>query len=55
MITRKTTCEILDLVDEGVLNALDVLQAALMWMSEDEVADMARANEFLTDDEGEEE
>lgn len=44
---RATTNKILEMVDEGLLNARDVLLMALKWMSEDDVAAMAKANELL--------
>jgi hypothetical protein len=49
--TRKATNRLLELVDEGVLNARDVLAAALCYMSEYDVADMAHVNELLVEDE----
>jgi hypothetical protein len=52
--TRKATNKLLELVDEGVLNARDVLAAALVYMSEHDVTDMAHANELLVEDEDEE-
>ena len=53
--SRKTTCELLELVDEGVLDAKTVLQAALNWLEERDVKRMAEVNEFLlTYDEDEE-
>jgi hypothetical protein len=44
--TRKVTCQLLELVDAGVLNPVHVLEAALNYMSESDVADMAHANEL---------
>ena len=53
--SRKTTTELLELVDEGVLDARTVLQAALNWLEERDVKRMAEVNEFLlTYDEDEE-
>ena len=43
---REATNKILELIDEGVLRPETVVMAALKYMSEDEVADMARINEF---------
>ena len=40
-MTREATVQILELVDEGVLDARAVLQMALNYMSEADVADMA--------------
>jgi len=53
--TRRTTIALLELVDDGLLDPVTVLEAALNYMSEDEVADMARINEFIGDDELDEE
>lgn len=49
-MTRKVTNQILDMIYEGVLNEDTVILACLKYMSEDEVADMARINGFI--DEG---
>ena len=46
---RSTTNKILEMVDEGLVNARDVLLMALKWMSEDDVKAMAKANELLTE------
>ena len=56
-MTREATNKILELIDEGVLRAETVALAALKYMSEDEVADMAHINEFIQfwEDEEEEE
>ena len=53
-MSREVTNELVELVDEGLLDAYVVLRACLAYMSEDEVADMASCNE-LYDDEDEEE
>ena len=49
-MTREATNKILELIEEGVLDRDTVIMAALKYMSEDEVADMARANEFFDED-----
>lgn len=51
---RKHTCKLLELVDDGVIDAKEALQAALCYMSEDEVADMCRVNDFFFEEEDEE-
>lgn len=51
---RKVTNTILELVDDGLLDPIDTLHAALMYMSEDEVADMARVNELIYEEDEEE-
>lgn len=53
---RENTCNLLDMVDEGVVDAYTVLEAALMYMSDDEVEDLMRSNDLmLIDDEEDEE
>lgn len=47
---RATTNKILEMVDEGLVNARDVLLMALKWMSEDDVKAMAKANELLEEE-----
>jgi predicted deacetylase len=51
--TRKATSALLALVDEGVLDSRQVLLCALVYMSERDVADMARLNELLEEEEEE--
>jgi hypothetical protein len=51
MSTRKVTNKLLELIEEGVLDAQTVLSACLSYMSEDDVADMAHANELLEEEE----
>lgn len=53
---RQATNSLLDLVDEGVLDARTVLQSALCYMSEAEVADLVHQEGFLVveDDEDDE-
>ncbi len=50
-MTRKVTNQILEAVDDGLLDPKQALLSALKYMSEDEVADMARINELLFDEE----
>lgn len=52
--TRETTNKVLEMVDEGLLNPRDVLLMALKWMSEDDVKEMAKANELFEEVENEE-
>ena len=44
---REATERILELVEEGLLDKDTVIMACLKYMSEDDVADMARINEFF--------
>ena len=48
--TRVTTNKILEMVDEGLLNPRDVVLMALKWMSEDDVKEMAEANELFKEE-----
>ena len=52
--SRKNTNKLLELIDEGVLNPIQVLTAALNWHSDHEVGEMAEANEFILTEEEEE-
>lgn len=52
--SRVNTNKILELVDEGVLDPIKVLTAALNWHSDHEVGEMAEANEFILNDDDEE-
>lgn len=46
---REVTCKILAMMDEGVLDPIFVAQCALNYLSESEVAEMARINDILFD------
>ena len=48
---RSATNKILEMIDEGLLDARAVAQMCLKYMSEDAVADMAEANEIFFEDE----
>jgi len=52
---RHTTERILLMVEEGILDKDTVIMACLKYMSEDEVADMARCNELLDNEEQDDE
>ena len=51
---REATNRILELVEEGMLDRDAVIMACLKYMSEDDVSDMAHANEFFLDEDEEE-
>ncbi len=51
---RKSTNRILEMIDEGLLSPTSVVEMCLKWMSEDDVAAMAEANELFEEDEDEE-
>jgi hypothetical protein len=48
---RKATLEIIELAEQGLITWESVALAALRYMSEDDVADMAHDNEWLTEEE----
>ena len=47
---RKATNKVIEMAEKGVLSWETIARAALNYMSEDEVADMAQYNEFIEDD-----
>lgn len=53
-MTRKVTNQIYDMVEAGIIDKDYLIIACLKYMSEDEVADMARANDLLIDEDEEE-
>jgi hypothetical protein len=55
MATRKVTNQLLELIEEGILDAQTVLEACLQYMSEADVADMARSNDLLIEEEDDDE
>ena len=52
--SRKNTNKLLELIEEGVLDPIQVLSAALSWHSDRDVGEMAEANEFILFEEEEE-
>lgn len=54
-MVRKTTSKVLEMADEGLISWKTLAECALRWMSEDDVAEMSRANELLPDEEEEDE
>ena len=52
---RTQTTRLLEMMDEGLVTAQAVAEMALAYMSEDDVADMMRANDILDEDELDEE
>ncbi len=43
---REYTCRLLEMVDSGILSAADVMTAALLYMSDSDVEDMMRMNQW---------
>lgn len=52
--TRKVTNQILEMIEEGILDPQTVVEACLAYMSEADVADMARSNDLIDEDSEEE-
>jgi hypothetical protein len=52
---REMTSKLIAMMDEGLITAEFVAEMALAYMSEDDVADMMRANDILLDEEDEDE
>jgi len=48
---RQNTNTLLELIEDGVLDKDAVIRACLVWMSDREVGEMARANDLLLDEE----
>lgn len=48
---REATNKLIDMMDEGLISAQAVAEMALAYMSEDDVADMMRANDILDEEE----
>ena len=52
---RPATSKLLDMMDEGLIDARTVADMALSWLSESDVADMMRANDIIDEEEEEDE
>jgi hypothetical protein len=52
-MVRKATNKALEMADEGLISYKTLAEMALKWMSEDDVADMLKANEVYFEDEEE--
>ena len=50
---HEMTCRLLEMIGDGLLDKDTVIMACIKYMSEDDVADMMHANEFILDDEDE--
>ena len=46
--SRRYTCELISLVEDGMLDKDALIRDLLGWMSESEVADFARRNDYIT-------
>lgn len=47
---RAATTKLIDMAQAGTIEWEDIARAAMAYMSEKQVADMARVNEFFVDD-----
>ena len=52
---RPATNKLIDMMDEGLIDARAVADMALSWLSEDDVRQMMLANDLVEDEEDEEE
>jgi hypothetical protein len=49
--TRKATCQVLDLAEQGAIDWESLARDALNWMSEEEVNQFAQHSGYIVDDE----
>lgn len=47
---RKFTCQLLDMVEQGVIDKDYLIQDLLGWMSEAEVEEFCRASDYIPDE-----
>jgi len=52
--SRPVTSELLDMAEQGMIDWETLARDALGWMSEAEVAEFARRNDYITDTEDDE-
>lgn len=45
--SRKITCKLLDMMDEGAIDSRTLVEMCLNWMSESDVAEMAERNDIF--------
>lgn len=53
--SRKMTCTLIEMAENGLIDWESLARDALGWMSEADVAEFARRNDYITDDEDDEE
>jgi hypothetical protein len=51
---RRTTNRLLEMLNDGVIKPMDVVEMCLKWMSEDDVKEMCEANGIFPEDEEDE-
>jgi hypothetical protein len=47
--SRRYTCELLDMVEQGMVDKDSLIADLLGWMSESDVAEFARRNDYIQD------
>ena len=52
---RKATNKVIEMAENCIISWETIARAALQYMSEDEVADMAQCNDFIEDEDEDEE
>ena len=50
--SRRYTCELLDMVEQGMIDKDSLIKDLLGWMSESDVAEFARRNDYIQDLDG---
>lgn len=50
-VSRKITCKLLDMMDEGAIDSRTLAEMCLNWMSEADVADLAERNDLVESEE----
>lgn len=53
-VSRPVTSELLDMAEQGLIDWETLARDALGWMSEDEVAEFARRNDYVRDEDDDE-
>jgi hypothetical protein len=51
MCVRKSTNKVLELASDGMISWRSLAEMALDWMSEDDVAEMCKANDLIYEEE----
>lgn len=54
-MSRKITCKLIEMMDEGIITPRAIAMAALDYMSEADVAEMAHSEGFIVEDEDQDE
>ena len=49
-MSRRITCKVLEMADDGLISWRALAEMALKWMSEDDVKEMCKANEINLED-----